>query len=75
MIIEYHITKDRCWKTIHILFCVSVNLFRKIFINNINYKYMHFQEVVSYLQMESSYTDISYDFSDGLQHYINNILS
>jgi len=44
------------------LFCESVNLFRKIFINNINYKYMHFQKVVSYLQMESSDTDISYDF-------------
>jgi len=41
------------------LFCVSVNLFLKIYINNINYKYMHFQEVVSYLQMESSYTNIS----------------
>jgi len=56
------------------LFCVSVNLFHMIFINNINYKYMHFQKVVSYLQMESSDTDISYDFVDGLQQYINNIL-
>jgi len=73
MIIEYHITKDRCGK--QFLYCVSVNLLRMIFINSINYKYMHFQKVVSYFQMESSYTNIFYEFLDGLQQYINNILS
>jgi len=74
MIIEYHISQRiDVGNNSHFVYQLINSV--RFFINKITYKYMHFQKVVSYLQMESSYSNISYDFSDGIQHYFNNIFS